>query len=170
MKFVKVEQEMLEELYQWRKDPFAVKHNPFFDHGFNKFVETMNGCSSDFNEIYSGKDIKLVLVESNEILALVGLSQINKMMKTAEIGYQVSPHHRNKGIGTKAVNNFINMIFSKTDLRKVIATIADGNLPSCKVVENIGFIQEGLLRKHYLVNGIETDERIYGLLRSEYEK
>ncbi len=169
MKLVRVETHMLKELYAWRSDPFAVKYNPFAQCDFNKFTEIMIGHSYDLRDIYSGKDIKLAFVEDNQILALVGLSQINKMMKTAEIGYQASPEHRGKGIGTKVVNEFVNMVFTMTDLRKILATIADENIPSCKIVEKVGFVQEGLLRKHYLINGNETDERIYGLLRSEYE-
>lgn len=169
MKFVKVEADMLEELFSWRSDSFAQKHNPFAECDFNQFADIMLGYSHDLSNIYSGKDFKLVLREENQILALIGLSQINKMMKTAEIGYQVSPQHRQKGIGVIVVREFVKKVFRQTDLRKIVATIADGNVPSCKIVEKVGFVQEGLLIKHYLINGNETDERIYGLLRGEYE-
>lgn len=167
MNFVKVQPYMYEELYRWRSDSFAVKYNPFAECDFENFSETMNGLSSDLSELYSGKDFKWAIIENEEIIALIGINQINKMMKTAEVGYQVSPNHRKKGIGTKVVRNFVKMIFADTDLRKIVATIADGNIPSCKVVEKAGFKQEGLLRKHFLINGIETDERVYGLLRED---
>ncbi len=167
MEFVKVQPNMFREFYGWRSDPFAIKYNPFAEYDFDKFSEIMNGFSTDLNDLYSGKDFKWAVVEDDHIFALIGLSQINKMMKTAEIGYQVSPNHRKKGIGTKVVNDFVKMIFSETDLRKIMATIADGNIPSCKVVEKIGFKQEGLLRKHFLINGVETDERVYGILRED---
>lgn len=168
MKFVKVQASMFREFYAWRSDPFAIKFNPFAECDFDKFFEIMNGFSTDLNDLYSGKDLKWAVVEDDHIFALIGLSQINKMMKTAEIGYQVSPNHRNKGLGTKVVKEFVKMIFTETDLRKIIATIADGNIPSCKIVEKCGFQQEGLLRKHFLINGIETDERVYGMLRGDF--
>ena len=168
MDFVKIQKNMLRDLYSWRSDPFAIKYNPFAECDFDKFSEIMNGFFTDLNDLYSGSDFKWAVVEDDQVLALIGLSQINKMMKTAEIGYQVSPSQRNKGIGTKVVNDFVKMMFTQTDLRKIRATIADGNSPSCKIVEKVGFTQEGLLRKHFLINGVETDERVYGMLRGDF--
>lgn len=167
IKFLKPPESIYKELYEWRSDEFAIIHNPFAECSFEEFSKIMNDFSAEFNEIYSGKGFKWAVMKDNCILALIGLSQINKMMKTAEVGYQVGPSYRGQGIGTSVVREFVKMIFSQTDLRKLTATIADGNIPSCKIVEKAGFKQEGLLRKHFLINGIETDERIYGLMRDE---
>jgi ribosomal-protein-alanine N-acetyltransferase len=169
MEFVKLEPSMFKELFSWRDDPFAKKYNPFADCTFIEFTKIMNNYSQDLKEVYSGKDFKWAIIDNKEILALLGISQVNKMMKTAEIGYQVSPKYRRKGIGLIAVDELVKLVFTETDLRKLVATIADANIPSCKIVEKLGFKQEGLLRKHFIINGIETDERIYGLLREEFK-
>lgn len=159
---------MYEELYSWRSDPFALEHNPFAPCNFDEFSKIMNDFTANMDEIYSGKGFKWAIFHEEEILSILGLSQINKMMKTAEISYQVNPKFRGMGIGTKAVFSLVKYTFENSDLRKLIATIADRNIPSCKIVEKIGFKQEGLLRKHFLIQDREVDERFYGLLRNEF--
>ena len=159
---------MYGEIYTWRSDPFAVEHNPFAPCDFDEFSRIMNDFTTNMDEIYSGKDFKWVISHQGEILSVLSLSQINRMMRTAEVGYQVNPKFRGIGVGTKAVFTLAKYLFENTDLRKLVATIADGNIPSCKIVEKVGFRQEGLLREHFLIGGKEVDERFYGLLRNEF--
>lgn len=128
----------------------------------------MSSFETRLEKLYSGNDFKWGIFSEEDLLAIVGLSSINKMMKTAEIGYQVNPKMRKRGIGTSAVNNLVRLIYKETDLRKLIAMVAFENKPSCKILEKLGFKQEGLLRKHFLIGGKEVDERIYGLLKGEF--
>ena len=88
-------------------------------------------------------------------------------MGTAEIGYGVSASARGQGIGVQAVRVISKRIFAQTPLRKLIAFVHEDNAPSRKLLERVGFQGEGLLREHYLVNGIPSNEVIYGLLRDE---
>ena len=88
-------------------------------------------------------------------------------MNTAEIGYGVAEEHHRKGIGTNAVRLLVDKVFSETHLRKLFAHVHSGNTASCRLLERIGFKREGVLREHYLVNGMPVDEVFYGLLRRE---
>lgn len=158
---------MYEEIYSWRSDEYAVKHNPFAPCDFSEFSEKMESYSSNLQSVYDGTSFKWVIVDGSDILSVVGITDINKMMFTAEIGYQVNPKFRKQGIGTKAVFSLVTNVFEATNLRKLTATISDENIPSCKIVEKIGFKQEGLLRKHFIINGLEVDERFYGIFKDE---
>ena len=75
-------------------------------------------------------------------------------MLTAEVGYGVDAKAWGQGVGTAAI-------------RKLIAFVHEDNIASRRLLEKAGFVQEGLLREHYLVNGIPADEAVYGLLRSD---
>lgn len=167
-RLVPVEPSMHAELYRWRSDPFAQEHNPLDDVSFAVFSERMRETVADPALLYSGPPLRRVLLRDGVLLASIGLSSINARMKTAQIGYQVSPEHRRQGVGTQVVRDFVHLIFSQTDLRKISALIADQNVPSCRLVERVGFQQEGLLREHFLINGVPTDERLYSLLRSDW--
>ena len=55
-------------------------------------------------------------------------------------------------------------------LRKLPAYVHDKNLASCKVLQKLGFTQEGLLREHYLINGVPENELLFGLLKREWKQ
>jgi ribosomal-protein-alanine N-acetyltransferase len=57
--------------------------------------------------------------------------------------------------------------FRQTPLRKLIAYVHEENTASTRVLEKAGYTREGLLREHYLVNGLPANEIIYGILRQE---
>jgi len=40
-------------------------------------------------------------------------------------------------------------------------------MASRKILDRVGFQNEGLLREHYIVNGSVANEVIYGLLRGD---
>ncbi len=50
-----------------------------------------------------------------------------------------------------------------------MAYVAEDNIPSRKLLEKVGFQQEGICREHYIINGKPTNEILYGILRSEYQ-
>jgi len=47
--------------------------------------------------------------------------------------------------------------------------VHEENRASRRVLEKSGFVQEGLLREHYLINGQPVNEVLYGLLRQEWK-
>lgn len=163
----KISSSMYQELYSWRNDEYAMKHNPFAACNLAEFSDKMESYSSNLQHVYNKNSFKWVILDGSDILSLVGLCSINQMMGTAEIGYQVNPKFRKQGIGTKAVLSLVMEVFKTTKLRKLTAIISAKNIPSCKIVEKIGFKQEGLLRKHFIINGQEVDERFYGIFKDE---
>ena len=86
-------------------------------------------------------------------------------MLTAEIGYGIASEARGNGYATEAVRQVTRRAFAESPLRRIIAYVHEANTASTKVLENAGYIAEGLLREHYLINGVPTNEVIYGILR-----
>jgi hypothetical protein len=52
----------------------------------------------------------------------------------------------------------------------ILAYVAEDNVPSCKLLGRIGFIKEGVCREHYIINGKPTNEVLFGILRSDWER
>ena len=48
---------------------------------------------------------------------------------------------------------------------KIIAHVVTHNPASARVLEKCGFVQEGLLRKHFLKDGQFIDVKLFALLR-----
>lgn len=166
-KLENIDKKYYKEIYDWRSDSYAIEHNPFAPCDFDLFTAKFDSYSSSLDQIYDGKDRKWIILQDDIVLSLLGLTSINKMMKTAEIGYQVNPKMRRQGIGAKAVHTLVKTVFDFTDIRKVTATISHANIPSRRIVEKVGFKQEGLLRKHFIIQGNEVDEAVYGIFKDE---
>lgn len=88
-------------------------------------------------------------------------------MLTAELGYGIGTAFRGRGLATQAVKQFVTNAFAQTPLRKITALVHEQNLASQRVLEKVGFIREGLLREHFLINGEPVNEILYGLLSSD---
>jgi ribosomal-protein-alanine N-acetyltransferase len=89
-------------------------------------------------------------------------------MGYGEIGYGLAESHQGKGIATAAVRLLVEKIFRKTNLRRLLAYVHEENIASCRVLEKLGFQEEGVLREHYVINGTAVNEILYGLLKREW--
>lgn len=88
-------------------------------------------------------------------------------MLTAEIAYGIAPEARGNGYATEAVRLVTQRAFTESPLRRLIAYVHEGNLASRRVLEKAGYTLEGVLREHYIVNGVPVNEIFYGILRRE---
>lgn len=89
----------------------------------------------------------------------------------AEIGYGlIQEADRRKGYMTEAIREVLNYGFTVMNLNRVEALIAPGNIASLKVIESMGFKQEGILREHYFTNNRLEDSVLFALLKSEFRK
>ncbi|KAF3639823.1 hypothetical protein BC332_21779 [Capsicum chinense] len=87
----------------------------------------------------------------------------------ADIGYAIGFEYWGQGIATKAIEMTIPQAFN--DFPEVIRlqALADvENKASQRVLEKVGFIKEGILRKYGYHKGKIVDEVIYSLLSTEY--
>ena len=83
----------------------------------------------------------------------------------AEIGYWLAAPYRGQGIVTAAVEMTCRHAFENLGLVKITAHVFAFNTASARVLEKCGFVQEGLLKQHYLKNGEFHDALAYGLLK-----
>ena len=83
----------------------------------------------------------------------------------AEVGYWLAKPLWGQGIMTAVVQRLCQHAFDEFGLVKIIAHVFTGNPASARVLEKCGFVQEGLLRKHFLKDGKFIDARLFALLR-----
>jgi RimJ/RimL family protein N-acetyltransferase len=90
--------------------------------------------------------------------------QIGKSHR-AEIGYWLAKPYWGRGIMTAVVRRLCEFGFAEFGLVKITANVFAGNPASARVLEKIGFLQEGFLRKHYVKDGQYLDSRSFALLK-----
>lgn len=89
----------------------------------------------------------------------------------AEMGYDLAKEHWGKGIMTEAMNAVIDFGFERMKLNRIEVYIMPRNKRSAKMIKGLGFKREGLLRERWFdENGNYTDDILFSMLRSDWEK
>lgn len=58
--------------------------------------------------------------------------------------------------------------FRELNLRRITMTATDSAKTAISMIQNIGFTQEGLIRKFGLYNSVPTDILVFGMLKEEF--
>jgi [ribosomal protein S5]-alanine N-acetyltransferase len=86
--------------------------------------------------------------------------QIGKSHR-AEVGYWLAKPFWGRGIMTAVVQQLCQHAFEKFGLIKITAHVFIHNPASARVLEKCGFVQEGVLRKHFLKDGNLIDAKLF---------
>jgi len=81
------------------------------------------------------------------------------------VGYSTDIAVQNKGYMTEALEAGINFIFNTVGLHRIEANIMPRNISSLRVVEKLGFQNEGLSPKYLKINGVWEDH-VHMVLRN----
>lgn len=155
---------------QWRAEAHTVRHNPLAPGvTVERLRERLAQSCSDLRDLSAATEFSFFARVDGEVAASLTVKP-NLMMGTAEIGYTVGEKFQGRGVGTAVVHALVEKIFAETRLRRLVALVAEGNVPSRRLLQRIGFVEEGTLREHYVINGVPTNEIFYGLLRSDYQR
>lgn len=103
------------------------------------------------------------------IIGRCGLHNWNKDHLRAEVGYVMhADAYKRKGLMSEALGAILDYGFRNLDLHRIEALVSSYNEPSRKLLQKYGFVQEGIMREHYLVNGQFEDSLVYSKLRREH--
>ncbi len=135
-------------------------------HGTNKYAPM---TESDVAELLAADDaVHFLPCRSGDPVGLAWLFRINDVNANGELGYWIAPGEAGQGYATDAARLCLRYAFDERNLRKVIARVFEDNAASMRVLEKLGFREEGRLRDHYYVDGQRVDAVVYGLLESEF--
>jgi ribosomal-protein-alanine N-acetyltransferase len=82
---------------------------------------------------------------------------------SAYVGYWVGSHAAGRGVTTAAVALVVDHCFGPVGLHRIEATVRPENLASRRVLEKLGFREEGLLRRYLNVDGAWRDHLCFAL-------
>jgi RimJ/RimL family protein N-acetyltransferase len=68
---------------------------------------------------------------------------------------------------TEAVKVVTDFGWEKFGLERITAPVFDFNEASARVLEKVGYILEGLLRKHYQKDGKIFDSKLYAIIKDD---
>lgn len=106
---------------------------------------------------------------SGTIIGRCGLHNWNMDHRRAEIGYSMEDESYKKlGLMSEALEAVIDYGFNHLNLNRIEALVASYNVPSLRLLEKNGFVWEGVLRNHYLVDEVFEDSILFSKLHEEY--
>ena len=127
-----------------------------------------------FTSAIGGRDAARMLcwaiadLGSDRLIGATTLFAINRAQGRAEVGYVLRASHWGRGLAQEALRLVLGHAFDGLELRRIEADIDPRNAGSCRLVERMGFVREGLLRDRWCVAGEVSDSAIYGLLATEW--
>jgi RimJ/RimL family protein N-acetyltransferase len=106
--------------------------------------------------------------EDDVLIGSMSLFQIIPEHARSLFGYSLQSASWGNGFALEAARLGLAHAFSALGLERIEADIDPANQPSRRLVERLGFKQEGLLRRRWKVDGVWSDSVWYGLLREEF--
>jgi RimJ/RimL family protein N-acetyltransferase len=163
-----LEREHCRQLWEWYELAEGIPTEPLnvglSVEGADKWFEEMQAKQGK-EHVYLG-----VFTPEGELLGDVQLANINWRDRTATLGGSVSRlADRRTGYGTDAARTILSHGFRELGLHRVEGETAEFNAAARRVMEKLGFREEGCRRQALYRAGRYWDSVMYGLLREEFE-
>lgn len=104
---------------------------------------------------------------TGRFLGGVGLNQINRLHRIANLGYWVRTGSTKQGVASAATRLIAGFGFNRAGLHRLEIIVAVGNHASLRAAEKAGATREGILRKRLLIRGQPHDAVIFSLLAED---
>lgn len=122
-----------------------------------------------YETVVSDSDSVHLLISVDETsIGIIGLNEIDQTAGVAEIGYWIMPDYWSEGFGTEATELVVQYAFDHLRLHKVTARAFEFNEASQRLLETVGFAEEGVQREQEFIDGDYQDSHWYGLLAREW--
>ena len=138
------------------------------DNNKSDIVKWTNEKGKDFLEQWAGKSLDFPLTESqiddlkdiysifceNEFVGII--QKIRKEIDNIHIGrFLINPELTGKGLGKRALIEFINLIFQDEDVNSITLNVFDYNVGAKKLYEKVGFevvnVTENPMKKYMMI-------------------
>ncbi len=121
-------------------------------------------------EIASDEAYSLFILDARNQMLLGGLTLglvRRGVAQTCTLGYWMGARHAGKGHMSEAVRGALRFAFAELALHRVEAACLPNNHASRRLLERVGFRQEGEARSYLRINGVWADHLLYGVLATD---
>ncbi|PRA09504.1 MULTISPECIES: GNAT family N-acetyltransferase [unclassified Paenibacillus] len=110
----------------------------------------------------------IALKSDNRIIGTCGFHGWMKQHYKAVMGYELTPEFWRQGYITEVTRKIVEYGFKNLELNRIEAFVEPENAGSRKLLEKIGFSEEGILKEHFIWKNRFVDNVIYAFLKKEY--
>jgi len=155
-----------------RNKSFLGQWEPSRDYTFYSLDFQRDELEVQMQGISEGRQFRVWIFEKSDkcndkIIGSVSLNEIVRgCFHSCFLGYRIDEQKRNQGYMTEAVKSVVDYGFNNLLLHRIEANIMPHNIASLRVVEKLGFINEGIARKYLKING-QWEDHIHMVLFNE---
>ena len=156
-------------IFDYASDPEVTKYMLFNTHtsiaDVMAFYDWLKTSWENRERIEFGMELKL----AKELIGVCGLHQLSADDQSVELGYVLRRTYWGKGYMSEAVRELMRFSFEEMGMYRVQAFCFAENERSARVMERCGMMCEGTLRDHRIVRNEYVSQKLYSILRPEWE-
>ena len=107
------------------------------------------------------------LRETGRLVGTCGYVAFARRPARGTLGYEIGEPYWGRGLMPEALVAVIEYGFERLDLHRIDAYVIPANTPSARVLQKLGFAEEGVLRDYGFWKGAYWDLRLFSLLKSD---
>jgi ribosomal-protein-alanine N-acetyltransferase len=154
---------------RFRNRAFLEPWEPLRDERFYTLEAHKEGVAAALRDLAEGRALPFVVVHEGDVVGAVNLSVIVRgVFENAYLGYWIDEAHGGRGLTTEAVRLAVTHAFAREGLHRVQAGVIPRNAASIRVLEKLGFREEGLALRYLRIHGVWEDHRIFAVTREEW--
>jgi len=160
----------LAHLHRWLNDPDVMQYWDGRDH-----PATFDRVEARFRKSIEGTDreAQRYMIEAMDRARTIGMVQhgrVHARARHAQVDLLIGePEFRDAGYGTDAMRTMASHLFESLRVHRVWLTLRASNVRAMKGAEKVGFVREGVLREHDMLEGQLVDVVVYGMLAKEWK-
>ena len=148
------------------RDPSSVRHTRIPEPAPADFPERWleryeAGRAEGTREAFAIED------DTGAFLGVALAPSVERVERSAELGYIVAPEARGRGVGTEALRLLTAWAFAERGMERIELLIAVDNEPSKVIAARCGYVREGVLRSVYVKEGVRDDLEVWSRLPSD---
>ena len=158
----------LEDYIEWKIQDSYHCYLPSNVKSKEEYKKTIDEIVSRYND---SNDPNLIwgIFYKNKLIGSVSIEDWNITHKWCEIGWGLNPSFQNQGFAFEATKCLMDYIFNFLGMNRIEIVIWDGNKPSIKLAQKLGFVKEGVSRKARIKNNKYYDLLHFGILKNEWK-
>lgn len=110
-----------------------------------------------------GSEYPFGIFEHDTLLGCVGLNQVDRDARSANLGYWIGERHRGRGLATQAAAWTAGWGFRELRLARIEIVVLPHNAPSLRVAEKLGATREGIAPGRIEFQGRRADAVLFAL-------
>lgn len=158
------------DIFRYMSDPRVIRYFGMLPMAsIEEAVQRVDSIQTSFQD-HTGIRWGITHRESGQFAGTCGFWRLIESHARAEIGYDLAPEWWGQGVMPEAVAATLTFGFTMMGLHSVEAHIHPANTGSRRVLEKLGFAQEGYFRENYydVVEERFTDTAVFSLLKSAW--